>query len=254
MRLKNKVAIITGGAGGIGLATAQRFIEEGARVLLTDRNKAEVDKAVESLHSDQVLGMAVDVCHTAEVRASVERALEHFGKVDIYFANAGIEGAMSPIDTYPEDMFQKVLDINVMGPLRGIQAVWPTMKAAGKGSIIITSSVAGFMGSPNLSAYVTSKHGVIGLMRTAAAEGAAFGIRVNSIHPGPIDNRMMRSIEEGLAPGAGDQVKAGFNQLIPMKRYGTNEEIANLALFLASDESSYTTASTLVADGGLHAT
>jgi NAD(P)-dependent dehydrogenase (short-subunit alcohol dehydrogenase family) len=151
-------------------------------------------------------------------------------------------------------MFQKVLDINVMGPFRGIQAVWPAMKAAGKGSIIITTSVAGFIGSPHLSAYVTSKHGVIGLMRTAGAEGAPFGIRVNSIHPGPIDNRMMRSIEDGLAPGACDQVKAGFNQIIPMKRYGTNEEIAELAVFLASDEASYTTASTFVADGGLHAT
>lgn len=254
MRLKDKVAIITGGAGGIGLATAKRFIEEGAKVLLTDRDQAEVDKAVESLNADQAIGMAVDVSNTEQVKASVQMALDHFGKVDIYFANAGIEGTTASIDTYPEDMFQKVLDINVTGVFRGIQAVWPSMKAAGKGSIIITSSVAGFIGSPNLSAYVTSKHGVIGLMRTAAAEGAPFGIRVNSIHPGPIDNRMMRSIEEGLAPGAGDQVKAGFNQMIPMKRYGTNEEIANMALFLASDESSYTTASTFVADGGLHAT
>jgi NAD(P)-dependent dehydrogenase (short-subunit alcohol dehydrogenase family) len=254
MRLKDKVAIITGGTGGIGLSTAVHFLKEGAKVMLTDLDEKEVNKAVAELNSPNVKGMVVDVTKTAQVKASVEETIKVFGTVDIYFANAGWEGKMASIDTYPEDMFQQVLDINVTGVFRGIQAVWPIMKAKAYGSIIITSSVAGFVGSPNLSAYVTSKHGVTGLMRTAAAEGAPLGIRVNSIHPGPIENRMMRSIEDGLAPGAGEQVKAGFNQIIPMRRYGTNEEIAALAVFLASDEASYTTASTFVADGGLHAT
>jgi NAD(P)-dependent dehydrogenase (short-subunit alcohol dehydrogenase family) len=254
MRLEEKVALITGGTGGIGFATAKAYLKEGAKVMLTDLSEAAVNEAVKQLNSPNVKGMKMDVSSPDDILQSVQTTINTFGRIDILFANAGIEGIISPIDQYPDDMFQKVFDINIKGVFRGIKAVWPHMKAAGKGSIIITSSVAGLIGSPNLSAYVMSKHGVLGLMRTAAAEGAPLGIRVNSIHPGPIENRMMRSIEEGLAPGAGDQVKAGFSQMIPMKRYGTNEEVAHMAVFLGSDESSYSTGSTFVVDGGLHST
>lgn len=127
------------------------------------------------------------------------------------------------------------------------------MLQSGGGSIIITSSVAGLVGSPGFSAYVTSKHAVIGMMRSAALEFGASGIRVNTVNPGPIETRMMRSIEEMAAPGAGDQVKQGFTAQVPLKRYGYPEEVAQLMLFLASDESSYCNGNTYVIDGGFTA-
>ena len=176
--------------------------------------------------------------------------MERFGGLDIVFANAGTEGRVAPIAQYPVEDFDRVLAVNVRGPFLAIKSAVPEMAKRGGGSIIITSSVAGLIGSPGLSAYVASKHATIGLAKTAAAELAPMGIRGNTIDPGPIDNRMMRSIEEQAAPGHGADVKQGFLGMVPMKRYGTNEEIAQLALFLASASSSYCTGASFVADGG----
>jgi NAD(P)-dependent dehydrogenase (short-subunit alcohol dehydrogenase family) len=147
--------------------------------------------------------------------------------------------------------FDRLLAVNVRGVLLGLKYALPRMAERGGGSIMITSSVAGLVGFAGLSPYVASKHAVIGLMRTAALEGAPLGIRVNTIHPGPIANRMMQSLETQVAPDDPTQAHAGFEQLVPMGRYGTNDEIAQLALFLASDASSYCTGNCFVADGGL---
>lgn len=253
MKLSGKTAIITGGTGGIGKATAELFLAQGANVMLSDLDSMALKAVENEMGNSRLATFKADVSNAEENTALVEACIARFGGVDILFANAGIEGKMSPIESYPNEMFDKVLDVNVKGVFYGIKAIWPHFKKKKEGNIIITSSVAGLQGSPQLSAYVTSKHAVIGLMRTAALEGAEIGIRVNSIHPGPIENRMMRSIEEGLAPGAAEQVKAGFTQIIPMKRYGYNHEIANMALFLASNDSSYCTGSRFVVDGGLNA-
>lgn len=251
MRLKNKVAIITGGAGGIGLETAKLFLNEGAKgVLLVDLDENMLKDAAKGLNSDNVAFFSADVSKSDEVKAYTEKAIEEFGQIDVLFLNAGIEGVVKPLTEYPEEMYDKVMDVNVKGVWLGMKHAFPHMKDNG-GSVIITSSVAGLQGTPNVMGYVTSKHATVGAMKVGALEGAADGIRVNSIHPSPVDNRMMRSLEEGFSPGQADEAKKGFEQMIPLGRYGKNEEMANLALFLASDESEFITGSTYAIDGGL---
>lgn len=253
MRLRNKVAVITGGAGGIGLETAKTFLREGASgILLVDLDDEQLKEAAKSLESDHVKYYAADVSKTDEVEAYTQKAIREFGRIDVLFLNAGIEGVVKPLTEYPEEMYDKVLAVNVKGVWLGLKHAFPHMKENG-GSVIITSSVAGLQGTPNVMAYVTSKHAVIGSMKVAALEGAEHGIRVNSIHPSPVDNRMMRSLEEGFAPGAAEEAKKGFEQTIPLKRYADNSDIANLALFLASDESSFITGSVYSIDGGMTA-
>jgi NAD(P)-dependent dehydrogenase (short-subunit alcohol dehydrogenase family) len=180
-----------------------------------------------------------------------EEALKKMGKIDIFFNNAGIEGVVKPINDYPEDIFDKVMAVNVKGIWLGNKHVVPHMKEGG--SIILSSSVAGISGSPNVSAYVASKHAVVGLMRSLAYEVAPQKIRVNTINPSPVDNRMMRSLEEGYAPGKGEAAKEGFEQSIPLSRYATPQEIAKLVVFLASDDSQFITGTTQVIDGGMNA-
>lgn len=254
-RLDGRVAVITGGAGGIGLATARRFLSEGAAgVHLVDLDPAALEKAAASLDAaDRVGWSAADVSVSADVARYTEEAEKRFGRIDILFLNAGIEGVVQPMTTYPEELYDKVMGVNVKGVWLGMRHGFPALERAGGGSIIITSSVAGLMGTPNVSVYTTSKHATIGLMRSGALEGAPLGIRCNSIHPSPVDNRMMRSLEEGFAPGAGAEAKKGFETRIPLGRYGTNEEMADLALFLASDESRFITGAIVPIDGGMTA-
>jgi len=248
--LHNKSIIITGGAGGIGKATARMFLDEGgADVLLVDINPKALDEAKKELNHPGVQTYVADISKAQDVQAYTDKAVELFGKLDVVFLNAGYEGIVKPLTDYPEDIFDKVLDINVKGVWLGLKYAFPHMQKAG-GSIIITSSVAGLKGTAQMMAYTTSKHAVIGTMRVAALEGASFNIRVNSVHPGPVDNRMMRSLEEGFAPGAGSEVKKGFESQIPLGRYATNEDIAAMVIFLASDKSKYITGSIHIVDGG----
>jgi NAD(P)-dependent dehydrogenase (short-subunit alcohol dehydrogenase family) len=250
-KLSGKTAIITGGSGGIGAATGRLFAQEGASVMLVDRDEVALRRAVDEAHSERVAYCVADVSEDADTRRYVEATEKAFGRIDVLFANAGIEGTMAPIADGRVEDFDRVWRVNVRGVWLALHYAMPRIAAAGGGSIMITSSVAGLVGFPGLSPYVTSKHAIMGLMRTAALEGAALGIRVNSIHPGPVANRMMASLEQQAAPGAPEQAKLGFEQLVPMGRYGTNEEIAKMALFLASDDSSFSTGLTFVADGGL---
>jgi NAD(P)-dependent dehydrogenase (short-subunit alcohol dehydrogenase family) len=249
-KLAGKVAIVTGASGGIGAASAALFVAEGASVAMVDLDAEALARAASALPSDRVACLAADVSDPAATAAYVEATRERFGGVDVLFANAGIEGRVAPLLGYPLADFERVLAVNVRGVLLAIQAAAPSMIARGGGSIVVTSSIAGLVGSPGLSAYVTSKHAVLGLVKTAASELAAQGIRVNAVCPGPIENRMMRSIEEQAAPGHADAAKRGFLGLVPMGRYGTNEEIAQLALFLACADSSYCTGAVFAADGG----
>lgn len=248
-RLANKVAIITGGSGAIGSATAKLFLNEGAKVVLVDINEEALNKVASDLNSTNVSYVAADVTKAADVQKYVKHTVDTFGKIDVFFNNAGVEGVVQPITEYPEEVFDKLIAVNVKGVWLGIKYVLPEMNDGG--SIINTSSVAGLMGSPNVSAYVTSKHAVIGITRTVANEAAPRNIRVNSIHPSPVDNRMMRSLEEGFAPGAAEAAKKGFESTIPLRRYATNEDIANGALFLASDDSKFITGTKIVIDGGM---
>lgn len=250
-RLSGKVALITGAAGGIGRATAARFVDEGARVVLFDREERPLVEFVRALGGEARAALSVgDVSRESDVAGAVGDAVARFGGLDVVFANAGIEGRVAPLTQLTVEDLDRVLAVNVRGPFLCLKHAAPALQRRGGGSVIITSSVAGLVGSPGLAAYVTSKHATIGLCKTAALELAPMNIRVNTINPGPIDNRMMRSIEDQAAPGAGTMVREKFTQMVPLRRYGRNEEIAALAAFLASDEASYSTGAAFLADGG----
>lgn len=248
-RLDGKVAIVTGGSGGIGLATARRFLEEGARVLLVDLSAAPLQAAVREL-GEGAAWVAADVSKPEDAQRYVNEAATKFGGVDIVFANAGIEGVVGPLTEISVEDFDKVIQVNVRGVWLAIKYSVPELLKRGGGSIVVTSSVAGVVGSPGLSPYVTSKHAVMGLVKSAALELAPMKIRVNTVNPGPIENRMMRSIEKQANPTDPEGVKTGFLSKVALGRYGTNEEIANVVVFLASDESAYCTGTSILADGG----
>ena len=249
-RLEGKVAIITGGAGGIGRATAKQFLIEGAEVLLFDFNEENIIETYEQLESNNLSYFVGDVTRFEDNLQAVEIAKEKYGGLDIFVANAGIEGDIKTIEEYDIDRFDQVIAVNVRGPFLGLKAAIPAMDSRGGGSFIITSSIAGLSGTPQLGPYATSKHAVIGLMKSAAKECAQKNIRVNSINPSPVETRMMRSIEEGLMPGGAEEAKGMMASNIPLGRYGEPEDVAKLMLFLASDDSSFITGSVYAIDGG----
>ncbi|WP_203339144.1 SDR family NAD(P)-dependent oxidoreductase [Planococcus beijingensis] len=246
-RLQDKVAVITGGAGGIGKVTAKRFLDEGASVVLVDLFEEALAEAKKEL-GDKVLTVQADVSKEEDVQKYVDKTVEQFGKIDIFFNNAGIEGKVAPITEQKVEDFDKVIAVNVRGVFLGLQKVLPVMIKQASGSIINTSSVAGLGGSPNVSPYITSKHAVVGLTKAAAVESAPHGIRVNSIHPSPVNTRMMRSLETGLEVDEATMAKS-----IPLGRYGESDDIASLVVFLASDESTFITGSQYRIDGGMAA-
>ena len=255
-RLEGKVAVITGATGGIGSAAAKLFVEEGARVALVDLDEAALRETARSLGEDKASYMAADVTQADETRAYIGAAVERWGGIDVLLANAGIEGRLANIVEYPIDEFDRVMAVNVRGVWLGIKYAIPEMRERGGGSIVVTSSTAGIAGSAEMSAYNTSKHAVIGLMRSAALEGAEDGIRVNTVNPAPIETRMMRSIEEMRVDALDDSrvtvdvIKQAAADRIPLQRYGDPEEVARLMLFLASDESSFCTGGVYMVDGG----
>jgi NAD(P)-dependent dehydrogenase (short-subunit alcohol dehydrogenase family) len=229
------------------------LLEKGAKVLLVDLNEDALKQTVDDLGGDQVSFCVADVSKDSDVKNYVHTAIERYGRIDHLFNNAGVEGVVKPLTEYPEDTFDQVMNVNVKGVWLAMKHAFPEMAKTGGGSVVITSSVAGLQGTAMMMAYTASKHAAIGVMKVAALEGADMGIRVNSIHPAPIDNRMMRSLEEGFAPGAGSEVKKQFEQMIPLKRYGTNEDVAKLATFLLSEDSSFITGAQYRVDGGMGA-
>lgn len=248
-RLENKVAIITGGAGVIGKVTAEKFLKEGAKVALVDLSEDALSKAKEELSSHgEVLTVQADVTQESDVKNYVEKTKEQFGRIDVFFNNAGIEGKVAPIVEQEVENLDNVLNVNVRGVFLGLKHVLPALIEQGHGSVINTSSVAGLEGSPGVAPYIASKHAVAGLTKTAALEVAGNNVRVNSIHPSPVDSRMMRSLEKGMATNQEAMAKT-----IPLGRYGESDDIGNLVLFLASDESTFITGAQYRIDGGMGA-
>lgn len=245
--MEDKVAIITGAAGGIGKETAKTFLEEGAKVVLVDLAEDDLVELKNELEPlGEVMTVTTDVADEADVQNYVEKTKEKFGRIDILFNNAGVTGNRTPLVDIDVEDFNQLIGINVRGVFLGLKHVLPVMIDQGSGSIINTSSVDGLRGSPELSPYSASKHAVVGLTKSAALEVAQEGVRVNSIHPSPVDTEMMTGLEEGDG-------KDQFLEQIPLDRYATPKEIASLMLFLASDDSEFITGSQYRIDGGMGA-
>ncbi|WP_343525434.1 SDR family NAD(P)-dependent oxidoreductase [Sphingomonas sp.] len=242
--LAGRVALITGFAGHIGRATARLLAARGARIIGVDH--PAVDAAAVSEGIDVTL-LSADVCEEDQVRGYVEAAMQVSGQIDIFFNNAGIEGAQASIPDYPTADFKRIFAVNVLGVFLGLKYVLPVMQRQRSGSIINTASIAGLVGAANMSGYIMSKHAVLGLSRTAALEAAPFGVRVNSVHPGFVDSRMLTDIVHRL--GAADT--SSFADAVPLKRLATVDEVARAVAFLASDDSSYMTGHAMVVDGGV---
>jgi NAD(P)-dependent dehydrogenase (short-subunit alcohol dehydrogenase family) len=247
-RLQGKIAVITGGAGGIGRAAGGLFVREGASVLLVDRPGSRVADAAREI-GGAIAGFEADVTDAAQVDGYMREIVNRYGGLDIAILNAGIEGAYLPLAEYPPEVFAQVMAVNVGAVWLGLRAAVAPLMRRGGGSIVITSSIQGASALPYTSAYTTSKHAVIGMMKGAALELAKDRIRVNCVVPGMTDTPMMDRIHEGS--GAPEEMAAAVRGTIPMRRYARPEEIARLMLFLASDESSYCTGSSYVADGGI---
>ena len=247
-RLDGRVAIITGGEGSIGMATARAFVAEGASDFLAGISEPDL-KSGEAELGDRAAWAVTDVTASVQVKAAVDAALERFGRLDVVIANAGISGANAPIADYPEEAIDQTLAVHARGAILLSKHAVPHLPAGG--SVIITSSVVGLTAAPNIAGYSTAKHAQVGLMRTLASELAPRGIRVNTIHPGPVDNEFQHRIEV-VATGA-DRATATaiFDRMIPLARHASPDEIARAMLFLASGDSSFMTGATLPVDGGM---
>ena len=250
-RLDGKVAIVTGATGGIGEATAKFFLELGAKVMLVARSPDKLAAARSRLEaSGDVAESVAEASDESAFAGAVTATLERFGGLDILIANAGTEGVAKPVEALSADEFEEVMRTNVTGVWATMKHCIGPMKARGGGSIVALSSVAGVIGFPAMSPYVASKHAVYGLVKTAALELGPSNIRVNCVWPGPIDNRMIASLQDQMAPDNPAAVRSQIEATIPMGRYGTNEEVAHLLAFLASDASSYCNGSIYMIDGG----
>jgi short-subunit dehydrogenase len=256
MDFTGKVALITGAGNGIGRATAAGFAQRGAKVVIVDHDSAagEATAGILRQQGSDAAFVKADVTSAADVAAYVKFALDTYGAIDCFHNNAGIEGGVAPTWEYDDALFDRVMAVNVKGVFLGMKHVLPVMIAQGRGSVVNTASVAGITASPGMSAYVASKHAVIGLTKTAAGEAGRAGVRVNAVCPGPIDTRMIHALEAMLNPADPASVGRGYQGNIPLGRYGSAEEVANLVVFLSSDLASNMTGGHYTVDGGRTAT
>jgi NAD(P)-dependent dehydrogenase (short-subunit alcohol dehydrogenase family) len=230
------------------MATARAFIAEGAGVLLAGLSEPGLRAGAAEL-GPQAAWKVTDVTDSAQVKAAVDAAAAQFGRLDVVVANAGIAGATGPIADYPEDAFDQTLAVHVRGAFLLCKHAVPHLSEGA--SIIITSSVVGLTAAPHIAGYATAKHAQVGLMRTLAAELAPRGIRVNTIHPGPVDNEFQHGVEEAATGADRAAARTIFDHMIPLGRHAAPDEIARAMVFLASDDSSFMTGATLPVDGGM---
>ena len=243
-RFTNKIAVVTGGNSGIGYATARAFVAEGAKVVLTGRNKEAVKKAAAEINA---VGIASDQGNLQDIDQLVAEVKSLYGKVDALFINAGV-GAFIPFDAVTEDQFDNMMDINFKGAFFTLQKFLPLLKEGA--SVTFLSSVNAYTGTPNTSVYAPSKAAMNSLTRTLAYELAPRKIRINVVCPGPIQTNIFGKLglsEEGL-----QQLTGAMEQRVPLKRIGTAEEVAKLVTFLSSDDAAFITGSEYVIDGGVN--
>ncbi len=249
--MDGRVCIVTGAGGSIGTASARLLAEQGASVMLVDNREDNLAAALDGLggESDSAAAVQADVASVDDTQNYIDKTLARWGRIDVLFANAGISGDNKPIAEFPVDTFDAVLTVNVRGPFLACKFALPHMGEGG--SVIITSSIMGVQANPNTAAYATSKHAVVGLMRSIAKEVAPRGIRCNVVAPGPIDNDFQTAIENRMSKVLGIDATEMLNQRIPLRRHGRADEIAQMVLFLASDMSSFSTGAVFMADGGM---
>jgi NAD(P)-dependent dehydrogenase (short-subunit alcohol dehydrogenase family) len=250
--LTDKVALVTGGGNGIGQATCLAFAAAGARVLVVDVNADAATATQDAIRAagGEAEAFCADVSQPVEVQAYVKQAIWRFGRIDCFFNNAGIEGTVAPTAEYPEDVFDRVIATNLKGAFLGLKHVLAHMVQQGSGSVINTASVGGVVGAPGMCAYSASKHAIIGLTRTAAAEVARYGVRVNAVCPSAIQTRMISALESMLDPDNPESVREQFVARNPTGRYGLPEEVAQVVVFLASDTASFVNGEAMMVDGG----
>ena len=254
MRLNNKTAIVTGATGGIGAATSKRYLEEGANLVMVGRSEEKLLSLMKSLDNpSNALTCIADSKDESAISKCISRTYEQFGSVDIVMANAGTEGIVKPLTDFTIEEFNDVIDTNLIGVWLYMKYAFPIMQKQKSGSFIAVASTAGLVGFNGLCPYIASKHAVCGIVKTACLENGPMNVRVNALAPGPVANRMMDSIGEQLNPDDPSSVVDIVNGMVATNRYSTNEEIANLALFLGSDESSNCSGSVYVCDGGFTA-
>lgn len=250
MDFNGKVAIVTGGGNGIGRAVCLGFARLGARVVVVDRDGDAAAAVAAEIGKSSAIACTADVTRAADVQAYVKAALDAYGRIDCFHNNAGIEGRIATTAEYDEAVFDAVMGVNVKGVFLGLRHVLPVMIRQQSGAIVNTASIAGLVGTPGMPAYVASKHAVIGLTKVAAGEVGPLGIRVNAVCPGPIHTRMIREVEKQVSPNDPAGVEERYSGGIPLRRYGTAEEVANVVLFLCSDLASNITGAQYVVDGG----
>lgn len=244
-RLKGKIAVITGGSSGIGFASAKRFIQEGAQVIIAGRNHQTLDVAAKEL-GHNVLALRADVSEPAELDNLYSQVKEKFGRIDILFANAGIAESM-PFEKVDEEFFATTFSINTMGVFFTVQKALPLLSKGA--SVILTTTAAVEKGMPGLSVYAASKAAVRSLARSMSAELVGRGIRVNVLSPGPTETPIFGKM--GLTPEQAKAMHEHIMNIVPMKREAHADELAKVALFLASDESSFMLGSEIAVDGGM---
>jgi len=250
MRLEGKVAAITGAASGFGRAAARRFVAEGAKVVIGDIQEAEGQAVAKEL-GDSAVFIRCNVTREDDVAALVDTAVSSFGSLDVMYNNAGVVGAVGPVAETPLEEWQRTLDIHLNGSFLGCKHAARVMMPRGSGSIINMASTAGLLGGQGPHAYATCKHGLIGLTKNVAVELAQYGIRANCIAPGSMATTMVAQLVVG-DPNDIEGTKARLAKMSPLKnRPGVAEDVANAALWLASDESGYTTGMTLTTDAGV---
>ncbi len=245
-RLEGKVAVVTGGNSGIGLATAKRFHEEGARVVIAGRSQKTLDEAVKAIGKGTV-GVQADVSRAKDLDRLYTTVSEKMGKIDVLFANAGIY-KFAPLAATTEELYDELFDINARGVYFTIQKALPRLNNGA--SIIVNTSVAGEIGVPNGTAYAATKAALRSFTRSIAAELVERGIRVNAVSPGPIETPAGFE-RTGLSKETVDEMLKGFISMVPMKRIGQPEEIAATVAFLASQDASFITGAEIPVDGGL---
>ena len=252
--LAGKVALITGGAGGLGAAAAKAFLAQGSKVALVDVSADALARVEADLAAPKgsLVTIVADVSREEDVKAYVDATVRTLGTIDIFFNNAGIEGKVAPIVQQNMADVDRVFAINIRGAYLGLKYVLPVLYAKKSGAVINTSSVGGLVAGPGLGVtpYVTSKFAITGLTRLASNESAPYRVRVNSVHPSPVNTGMMRRLEEGFAPGHGEEARKGIAASIPLGRYAEASDIADAVLFLASDASGFITGAQLRVDGG----